>query len=119
MSLNISLTPTLGGSPKALEVSSFVGLLLCLVYVTPQVWQRVGCRPEGLTRFVTWCGLRRTQDPPPQIWGGFLLTVLIEETPASEYAMTDLVIQGDEDSSAEELRAIAGQILDRSRVTKP
>jgi hypothetical protein len=33
--------------------------------------------------------------------------------------MTDLVIQGDEDSSAEELRAIAGQILDRSRVTKP
>ena len=28
------LCPPLGGSPKALEVSSFVGLLLCLVYVT-------------------------------------------------------------------------------------
>jgi CspA family cold shock protein len=55
----------------------------------------------------------------PRFGVAFCWPSLIEETPASEYAMTDLVIQGDEDSSAEELRAIAGQILDRSRVTKP
>ena len=34
MCANHSLCPPLGGSPKALEVTSFVGLLLCLVYVT-------------------------------------------------------------------------------------